>query len=53
MTVTLDSFIHIEEFDGCGEFPKLAKSVVPRVKLWGLLSDITAHSTQMSPPTLL
>ena len=49
----LDSFIDNEESDGCGEFPKFAKSVVPRVKFRGLLSDITAHSTQMSPPTLV
>jgi len=44
MTVTLDPFIHIEESNGCGEFPKFAKHVVARVKLWGLLSDITANN---------
>jgi hypothetical protein len=33
MTVTLNSFIHIKEVGGCGEFPKLGKAVVPRVEL--------------------
>jgi len=45
MTVTLDPFINIEEIGGYGEFAKLAKSVVTRIKLWGLLDNITAHST--------
>jgi len=53
MTVTLYPFIHIEEFDRCGEFAKFAETVVPRVKLRGLLSDITAHSAQMSPSALV
>jgi len=53
MTVTLDSFIHIEQVNRLCEFAKLAKSVVTRIKLWGLLSDITAHSTQMRPPGLV
>ena len=53
MTITLDSFIHIEEVGGGGEFPKLAEAIVPRVELRGLLDDIAAHRTQMSPPTIV
>lgn len=53
MTVALDSFIHIEELGGYGEFPELAEAVVARIELWGLLGDISAHSTQMSPPTIV
>jgi len=53
MTVALNSFIYIEQFNGCSEFPKLTKSVVSRVKFRDLLSDITTNSTQMSPPTLV
>jgi len=33
MPVTLDSFIHIKEVNGHGEFPKLGEAVVPRVEL--------------------
>jgi hypothetical protein len=44
-TVTLDPFIHIEQFNGYSKFAKLAKSVVARIKFRGLLSDITAHSS--------
>ena len=51
MTVNLDSFIHIEQLGGGGEFPKLAIAIVPGIKLRGLFGDITAHSTQMGPST--
>jgi hypothetical protein len=51
MAVTLDPFIHIKEPDGCSELPELAIAIISRVEFRGLLGDITAHSSQMSPST--